>query len=86
MFHLWGVNAGQMSLVSNNPSYLDYLQVRYSGGVYLHWNFWCNVPVPVQQEICGKAIGLKPVVTVSEYSEHDQRYVLYRFLAPPRKE
>jgi hypothetical protein len=29
MFHLWGVNAGQMSLVSSNPAYVRFLARRY---------------------------------------------------------
>ena len=48
MFHLWGVNAGQMSLVISNPDYVRFLAERYPGGLYLHWNFWCNVHDPVQ--------------------------------------
>jgi len=86
MFHVAGVNAGQMSLVSVNPSYLDYLQVRFPGGVYLHWNFWCNVPVPAQQEFCRQALALKPVVAVHEYAERDQRFVLYRFSPTVRQD
>ncbi len=57
MFHLWGVNAGQMSLVTSNPAYVRFLAERYSGGLYLHWNFWCNVQDPAQQEICRKALA-----------------------------
>jgi hypothetical protein len=86
MFHLWGVNAGQMSLVLNNPTYLDYLATRYTGGVYMHWNFWCNVQVPVQQEFCRKVRELKPVVTVGEFRVRDQRFALYRFQLPNREE
>jgi 4-amino-4-deoxy-L-arabinose transferase-like glycosyltransferase len=78
MFHLWGVNAGQMSLVSSNPAYLRYLAERYSGGVYLHWNFWCNVQDPIQVGICRKAFGLAPGNVVTEYRERDQRFAFYR--------
>ncbi len=52
MFHVWGVNAGQMSMILNNPTYVEYLATRYPGGVYFHWNFWCNVQVPAQQQLC----------------------------------
>src|SRR5207253_10078569 len=34
MFHVWRINAGQMSLAVMNPSYLNFLAARYSGGVY----------------------------------------------------
>jgi hypothetical protein len=79
MFHLWGVNAGQMSLVVDSPSRLEFLAGRYAGGVYLHWNFWCNVAVPVQQEFCRKALALAASHPFKEYRERDQRFGLYRF-------
>ena len=78
MFHLWGVNAGQMSRVTANPAYLRFLAERYSGGLYLHWNFWCNVNDPVQQDICRQALALGPADAVREYRERDQRFAFYR--------
>jgi hypothetical protein len=83
MFHLWGVNAGQMSRIVPNPGYLDFLARRYAGGVYLHWNFWCNVDDPVQQEFCRQAMAAAPFEIVREYRERDQRYALYRITRPP---
>jgi hypothetical protein len=79
MFHVWGVNAGQMSAILNNPSYVDYLRTRYAGGVYLHWNFWCNVSVPAQQEMCRQSLAARPSVLVQEWRDRDQRFALYRF-------
>jgi hypothetical protein len=78
MFHVWGINAGQISLVVDNPSYLAFLAVRYPGGVYVHWNYWCNVQDPVQRELCQKVIAIQPVEIVREFRERDQYYVLYR--------
>ena len=78
MFHLWGVNAGQMSLVISNPAYVRFLAGRYSGGVYLHWNFWCNAQDPPQQAICRNAIAIGTPELVREYRERDQRFVFYR--------
>ncbi len=78
MFHVWGINAGQMSLIVSNPSYLDYLADRYAGGVYLHWNFWCNVQDPVQREFCRHVLENSPAEMVREYRERDQRYAMYR--------
>jgi Dolichyl-phosphate-mannose-protein mannosyltransferase len=78
MFHLWGVNAGQMSRVASNPRYGDFLASRYSGGVYVHWNFWCNVRDPIQPEFCRQALAMRPVELVREYKERDQRFALYR--------
>ena len=79
MFHVWGVNAGQMSLVATNPLHLDYLAIRYAGGVYLHWNFWCNTSDPIQQGFCRAALVRKPVEIVREHRERDQYFALYRF-------
>jgi dolichyl-phosphate-mannose-protein mannosyltransferase len=78
MFHLWGVNAGQMSLVTSNPAYVRFLADRYSGGVYLHWNFWCNAQDPPQQEICRDAFAIGSPELVTEYRERDQRFAFYR--------
>jgi hypothetical protein len=78
LFQLWGVNAGQMSLVATNPAFLDALVARFPGGVYLHWNFWCNVQDPIQREFCDKVLRLRQVDPVREYREQDQHYILYR--------
>ena len=79
MFHLWGVSAGQLSLVSASPQYLDFLIDRYSGGVYVHWNFWCNVQEPVQPAFCRTALELRPTELTRDHRERDQRFALYRF-------
>jgi hypothetical protein len=84
MFQMWGVNAGQMSLIVNNPMQLHFLATRYDR-VYLHWNYWCNVQDPVQQAFCRKALDGKAVEIVREYRERDHRYALYRFITPPRQ-
>jgi 4-amino-4-deoxy-L-arabinose transferase-like glycosyltransferase len=82
IFHVWGVNAGQMSLAVTNPDYLTFLGRRYAGGVYLHWNFWCNVDDRLQREFCSKALAMRPIETVREYRERDQRFALYRLRMP----
>jgi 4-amino-4-deoxy-L-arabinose transferase-like glycosyltransferase len=83
MFHMWGINAGQMSIVMANPSYLDYLASRYAGGVYLHWNFWCNVQDPAHTNLCAAAAALKPSEKVREHVERDHRFAFYRYDLPP---
>ena len=77
MFHLWGINAGQMSLVTSNPAYMRFLAQQYSGGLYLHWNFWCNTQDQTQLEICRKAFSIAPVEVAKEYRERDQHFVFY---------
>jgi 4-amino-4-deoxy-L-arabinose transferase-like glycosyltransferase len=85
MFHVWGISAGQMSLVADNPGQLAFLSTRYRD-VYLHWNYWCNVNDPVQQGFCTRALNVNPVTLVHEYRERDERYSLYRYeiRRPPR--
>jgi hypothetical protein len=78
MFHVWGVNAGQMSTIVNNPGHLDDLLRRYSGGVFLHWNFWCNVQDPIQQDFCQRALAGHSNALVREYRERDQRVAFYK--------
>jgi hypothetical protein len=85
MFQLWGVNAGQMSLAVTNPAYLDDLASRFTDGVYLHWNFWCNVQDRVQQEFCRKVLDLRVAEPVREYRERNQHYILYRLTSRIRK-
>ena len=86
MFHVWGVNAGQLSHALADPGRVDFLLGRYSGGVFLHWNFWCNVLDPIQQAVCRRALAAKPVETAAEYVERDQRYAMYRVLPAPRRD
>jgi hypothetical protein len=81
MFHVWGVNAGQLSLIVSNPAYLEYLSSRFSGGVYLHWNFWCNVHDEIQREFCHNALAVRPAQLVGEARDRDQRFAFYRFTA-----
>jgi hypothetical protein len=82
MFQVWGVNAGQMSLVATNPNYLEYLSSRYAGGVYLHWNFWCNVEDPTQRGFCRKVLDLGPVEVAAKHLERDQVFVFYKIGQP----
>jgi 4-amino-4-deoxy-L-arabinose transferase-like glycosyltransferase len=81
MFHLWGVNAGQMSQASSG--YITLLKGRYPGGVYVHWNFWCNVQDPVQPEFCRRALAIDAVELVRESTERDQRFAFYRMTKTP---
>ena len=78
MFQVWGINAGQMSLAVNDPARLDDLARRYPGGVYLHWNFWCNVQDPIQRGFCTKILELRASEPVREQRVRDQRFALYR--------
>ena len=78
VFHVMGHNAAQLSLATESNYVEEVLMPRYRGGVFLHWNFWCNVSDPVQQEFCTSALGRFPHSLVEEYRERDYRYAFYR--------
>lgn len=85
MFQLWGNSAGQLPLMVLNPHYVQFLASRYPGGVYVHWNYWCNVQDPVHPEFCRKALALGPAELVREFTERDQRFAIYRITLAPSK-
>jgi len=79
MFHIWGVNAAQMSLATTDEPYVrNHLFTRYSGGVYLHWNFWCNIPDPLQQGFCTTALARFASTPVAERREWTYRFAFYK--------
>jgi len=82
MFQVWGNNAGQLPLMVANPHYVNFLIDRYTGGVFIHWNYWCNVQDPVHPEFCRQALALGPAELVREYRERDQRFAFYRLSRP----
>lgn len=79
LFHVWGINAAQLSLVQTDPAYVrGPVFDRYAGGVYLHWNFWCNVRDPVQTAFCRTAFDAFPSTMMDSARERDYQYALYR--------
>jgi hypothetical protein len=79
IFQVWGINAAQLSLATTEPGYVhDTLPRRYAGGVYLHWNFWCNVSDPVQRTFCDRALASYPAQMVREHRTRDYRFAFYR--------
>jgi len=78
MFHIWGVSAAQMSLVGGDPRNGERYFSRYAGGVYLHWNFWCNVHDQIQNAFCRNAVDEYDHEVVDSRRERDYEYILYR--------
>ena len=78
MFHVWGLNAAQLSLVSRDADYAKRFAARYAGGVFVHWNFWCTVPDPIQQGFCTAALSQFPHTLIEESRERDYRFAMYR--------
>jgi hypothetical protein len=82
MFQVWGVNAAQMSLAVTDRAYVtNHLFSRYAGGVFLHWNFWCNVSDPVQVAFCDAVRNEYPHELTAERRERDYRYAMYKLRA-----
>jgi hypothetical protein len=78
MFHMWNVSAAQMSVTRGDPHAIQRLQSRFAGGVYLHWNYWCNVPDPVQNSFCKAGLNEYAHELVESRRERDFEYALYR--------
>ena len=78
MFQVMGISAGQVSLAVGDPARLDALAKRHAGGVYFHWNFWCNVQDPVQRRFCTRLLELRSGELIREQWVGDQRFALYR--------
>ena len=79
MFHVWGISAAQASIAASEPQYVEQLLLpRYAGGVYLHWNFWCNVNDPLQVSFCEKTLAQYPHDLIDSRRERNYTYALYR--------
>jgi hypothetical protein len=79
VFLLRGRNAAQLSLASVDPNYVSaVLPAEYSGGVFVHWNYWCNVADPVQAGFCTQALAFAESELVAEYEEQGYRYAFYK--------
>jgi hypothetical protein len=86
MIHVMGRSAAQTSLATYQPERVDDLFRRFPGGVYFHYNFWCNVEDPIQNDFCRNVLGSFKTRVVLEESAGFYRYVLYRLLprsSPP---
>jgi hypothetical protein len=78
---LRGVNAAQTATATTGEARVrGDLFSRYAGGVYLYWNFWCNVPDPAQQVYCTAALDRFGHEIVREERVRTYRFVLYRLL------
>lgn len=79
MFHLWGVSAAQLSIATDDPAFVrDRLLPRYTGGVYVHWSFWCNVPDPVQPRFCDRVLAAHQTTLIRERRIRSFHYAFYR--------
>lgn len=78
MFLLWGKNASQASIATENGGHMGELFARYKGGVYFHFNFWCNVNDPLQNLFCRKIFMRFKTTEMMAFTEGDYRYAIYK--------
>ncbi|MFC1591752.1 glycosyltransferase family 39 protein [Thermodesulfobacteriota bacterium] len=78
MFLIWGKNAAQASLVTEQRRYFNNFFYKYKGGVYFHYNFWCNVNDRQQNSFCNNILKQFDCTPVVEYKEKNYKYVLYK--------
>jgi hypothetical protein len=84
MLQVMGQSAAQTSLGTHRRERLEWFFAEFPGGVYFHYNFWCNVPDPVQSGLCRTILSQNLHQVVAERSAGWDRFVLYRLL--PRTE
>jgi hypothetical protein len=79
MFHVWGINAAQMSLFKEDPNYTkQVLMPKYKDKIFLHWNFWCNVNDPLQVGFVKYIMDQYETSQIAERIVRNKRYALYR--------
>lgn len=78
MFLVWGQSAAQASLATEQRGYFNGLFNRYKGGVYFHYNFWCNVSDPLQNSFCKNILANFNCTQVAAFKEKTYDFVLYR--------
>jgi hypothetical protein len=78
MFLLWGKNAAQASIATHNKPLIDHFFQRYTGGVYFHYNYWCNVDNPKEETFCRNILNDYEHAAVATHEEHGYTFALYR--------
>lgn len=79
MFLFWGKSAAQASILAGyDENGLQNLRNNFPGGIYFHFNFWCNVSDPLQQSFCKNILDKFPHTEVLKFQERDYKYILYK--------
>lgn len=80
MFLLWGKSAAQASIATHNEPLMDHFFQRYTGGVFFHYNYWCNTDDPREQAFCRNILDNYDHTALAEYTERGYTFVLYRLI------
>ena len=78
MFLLWGKNAAQASLPTEQKNSFKRFFYRYKGGIYFHYNFWCNVPDKLQNSFCTNILERYDCTSVLSFKEQNYTFALYK--------
>ena len=79
MFLFWGRSAAQASILAGcDRARLEEWKARFPGGIFFHFNFWCNVSDPVQQSFCARILEKFRHQEVLKFGAREYKYVLYR--------
>ena len=83
MFLLWGKNAAQAAIATNNEPLMEHFFQRYTGGVFFHYNYWCNTNDAREQAFCRNILEHYDHTILAEYAERSYTFVLYRLNQEP---
>ncbi|NOX18153.1 MAG: hypothetical protein GXO87_07720 [Chlorobi bacterium] len=84
MFLLWGKNAGQTSIITNERFYVDQIIFpKYKDEVYFDWNYWCIAPDSAQNGLCDNVLKNYNAKPVKKITEQNYEFVLYKLSKKP---
>jgi hypothetical protein len=78
MFLLWGKNAAQAAIATHNEPLMEHFFRQYTGGVYFHYNYWCNTTDPRERAFCRNILDHHDHTALVEYTERGYTFALYR--------
>jgi len=82
MFLIWGQNAAQASLATDKEQ-IKHFSRKFKGGLFFHYNFWCNVQDPLQQSFCQNILDSYRTRIVVSFHEKNYKYALYQIRLKP---
>lgn len=78
MFLFWGRSSAQASILAGmDAKGVEGLRADFPGGIYFHYNYWCNVGDPLQQSFCRSILDRFAPVEVARFRERDYSFILY---------
>jgi hypothetical protein len=79
MFLFWGKSSAQASILAGySKEKLEKIREGFPGGIFFHFNFWCNASDPLQQSFCRIILEKFKYSEVVRFDEWDYTYALFR--------